>query len=53
MSSTYEGNKHHATVCNEIKKCLDLAVFFELSANLVTVSLILETFRTIRVSPSS
>src|ERR1700761_3668797 len=53
VSNTYKGNKHHPTVCNQIKKCLDLAVFFKLSANLVAVSLILETYTTARVSPSS
>jgi hypothetical protein len=36
-----EGYKDHSTVCDQVEECLDLAMLFELSTNLVTVSLIL------------
>jgi hypothetical protein len=42
MSNTYKGYKHHSTVCDQVEERLDLAMLFELSTNLVTVSLILK-----------
>ena len=52
MSNTYKGNKHHSTVCDQVEKCLDLAMLFELSTNLVTISLILKKVQNRMSQPS-